>query len=259
LKKSDWSGSMRQGAISLRKAMQPGPGEVPALVRFLGKFVLEVLPAALASVIGAFLFAHYQFGEPGVSTAASAPAAEAVPASAAMMQLLRQEHAMIRDFLLAEQAAEEKRVAAADAADANAAADAQIAAAARQALLAEIVEKPVAEIAEKPIAEKPVAKRAKSAVIANAAAGRGAVATAQLPPVVIAASQQNPALMPAPPPPPRVSFVSRTLAVPGHVMAATLHAVVSIGGIPSWIGHHVGASELDTDAPSPSAASSPLF
>jgi hypothetical protein len=244
---------MRQGAMSLRRVMQPGPGEVPAQVRFLGKFVLEVLPAALASVIGAFLFAHYQFSEPDVSPSASAAATEAVPASAAMMQLVRQEHAMIRDFLLAEQAAEEKRVAAADAADANAVADAQIAAAARQALLAEIIEKPVAEIAEKPVAEKPVAKRAKGAVLANAATGHGSVPTAQLPPVVIAAAQQDPALTPAPPPP-RASFVSRTLAVPGHVMAATLHAVVSIGGIPSWIGHHVGAGELDSDAPPPGTA-----
>jgi hypothetical protein len=241
---------MRQGAISLRRAMQPGPGEVPALVRFLGKFVLEVLPAALASVIGAFLFAHYQFGTPEASTAASAAATEAVPASAAMMQLVRQEHAMIRDFLLAEQAAEEKRVAAADAADANAVADAQIAAAARQALLAEIVEKPVAQIAGKPVAEKPVVKRNKGAVVANAATGRSSSApAAQLPSVVIAATQQDPAAMPASPPPPRPSFVSRTLALPGHAVAVTLHAVASIGGIPSWIGHHVGAGELDSDAP----------
>jgi hypothetical protein len=250
---------MRQGAMSLRRAMQPGPGEVPAQVRFLGKFVLEVLPAALASVIGAFLFAHYQFGEPGMSPAASSPATEAAPASATMMQLLRQEHAMIRDFLLAEQAAEEKRIAADDAADANAVADAQIAAAARQALLAEIVEKPVAEtaekpVAEKPVAEKPVAKRSKGTVMANAATGRGSVPTAQLPTVVVAAAQPDPALMPAPPPPPRASFVSRTLALPGHAMALTLHAVASIGGIPSWIGHHVGAGELDSDAPPPGAA-----
>ncbi len=241
---------MRQGAMSLQRAVQPGPGEVPALVRFLGKFVLEVLPAALASVIGAFLFAHYQFGEPAVSGPAGQPAAEAAPASAAMMQLVRQEHAMVRDFLLAEQAAEEKRIAAADAADANAVADAQIAAAARQALLAEIAEKPVAEISE-----KPAAKRSKGSVVASAASAGHSVPAAQLPPVVVAATQQDPASMPAPPPPaPQASFVSRTLAVPGHVMAATLHGVMAIGGIPSWIGHHVGATELDSDAPLPGAA-----
>jgi hypothetical protein len=256
--------SMQQGAMSLRRVMRPVPGEVPAQVRlqvgFLGKFVLEVLPVALASVIGAFLFAHYQFGEPDMASPAAASATEAVPASAAMMQLVSQEHAMIRDFLMAEQAAEEKRAAAANAADANAVADAKIAAAARQALLTEIVEKPVAEIADKSVAaklvaEKPMAKHAKGAVIANAAAGRGSVPAAQLPPVVIAATSQDLTLMPAPPPPPRISFVSRTLAMPGHVMAATLHAVISIGGIPSWIGHHVGASELDTGAPAPGAAS----
>ena len=250
--------SMQQGAMSLRRVMQAGPAEVPARVRlqvrFLGKFVLEVLPAALASVIGAFLFAHYQFGEPDMSPPA-ASATAAVPASAAMMARVRQEHAMIRDFLMAEQAAEAKRVAAANAADANAAADAQIAAAARQALLAEIVEKPVvAAIAEKPVAGKPAAKHNQGAVIASAANGHGFAPTAQLPPVVIAATQQDLALMPAPPPPPRVSFVSRTLALPGHAVAVTLHAVASIGGIPSWIGHHVGAGELDSDAPPAGAA-----
>ena len=52
---------------------------------FFGKLVLEVLPAALASVIGAFLFAHYQFGRPAVSEPA-APATAAVPASAQMVQ-----------------------------------------------------------------------------------------------------------------------------------------------------------------------------
>jgi hypothetical protein len=235
---------MQQGAMSLRKPMQPG--EVPAPVRFLGKLVLEVLPAALASIIGAFLFAHYQFGEPDLSRSA-ASAAESAPASAAMVQLVRQEHAMIRDFLTAEQAAEEKRVAAADAADAdaaadaNAAADAKVATAATQALLAEIT-------------EKPAEKRGKDSVIRSAATTDRSVSTTMLPSVVIASAQQDPALMPALPPP-RASFVSRTLAVPGHVMAVTLHAVMGIGGIPSWIGHHVGATELDTDTPLPGAPS----
>jgi hypothetical protein len=233
---------MQQGAVSLRSAIMQ-PGEVPAPVRFLGKLVLEVLPAAFASVIGAFLFAHYQFGEPDASRPAAMPAAEAVPASAEMMQLVRQEHAMIRDFLTAEQAAEEKRVAAADAADANAAADAKVATAARQAILAEI-------------AEKPAAKRGKGSVIAKAVTGGSSVPTAELPPVVIAGAQQDPVLTPAPPAPPAgASFVSRTLAVPGQVMAVTLHAVMAIGGVPSWIGHHVGATELDTDASPPGAAS----
>jgi hypothetical protein len=229
---------MQQGAMSPRKAMQPN--EVPALVRFLSKFVLEVLPAALASIIGAFLFAHYQFGEPAVSRQAPAPAAAAAPASAAMVQLVRQEHAMVRDLLVAQQAGEEKRIAA-DAADANAAADAEIATAARQALIAEIE-------------EKPTAKSSKGSVVAKAATDGKSVLTAHLPPVVVAGAQQEPVLVTAPPSA-GPSFVSRTLAVPGHVMAVTLHAVMALGGIPSWIGHHVGASELDSDAPTSGTAS----
>src|SRR5580658_6294295 len=115
---------MQQGAVVLGRRMKIG--EVPLLVRLFGKLVLEVLPPALASVIGAFLLAHYQFGHPAASGAA-APAAVA-PASTDMMQLVREEHAMVRDFLLAQQAAETNRAAAADAADARAAADAELAA-----------------------------------------------------------------------------------------------------------------------------------
>lgn len=237
---------MQQGAVSLRKPMQPG--EVPALVRFLGKLVLEVLPAALASVIGAFLFAHYQFGEFDASRSAATPAAESAPASAAMMQLVRQEHAMIRDFLTAEQTAEEKRVAAANAADANAAADAKVATAASQALTQALV----VEIAAKPVAP---AKRSKGSVTRNVATASTAAPSAQLPTVTIAAAQQEPAVVPAPSPPPAPSLVSRTLAVPEHVASMTLHAVMGIGGIPSWIGHHVGATELDTATPVPGDAS----
>src|SRR5580700_7551209 len=35
----------------------------PLLARFAGKFVLDIMPAALASVIGGFLFTQYQFGQ----------------------------------------------------------------------------------------------------------------------------------------------------------------------------------------------------
>lgn len=218
---------MQRTGISLRTAMRPD--EVPAPVRFLGKLVLEVLPAAMASIIGAFLFAHYQFGEPAYSGPAAGPANASAPASADMVQLVREEHATIRDFLLAERAAEKARLATADAADARAAADAKLAVmVARRAAIAQA-------------AEKPASRRSKTIVTAAAV-----TATAQLPPVVIASAQPGPALTPPAQPP--ASFVSRTLSVPGHVVAATLHAVMAIGGIPSWIGHRVGAADLDTDA-----------
>ncbi|MGB6535119.1 MAG: hypothetical protein WBF58_04070, partial [Xanthobacteraceae bacterium] len=73
----------------------------------LGKVVLEVLPAALASVIGAFLFAHYQFERSAGAPAAAAPATVAAPASTKMLALVRDEHAMLRDYLIEQRAAEE--------------------------------------------------------------------------------------------------------------------------------------------------------
>ena len=83
----------------------------PLLARFVGKFVLDIMPAALASVIGGFLFTQYQFGH-----APAKPALEQVtPASAEMMALVRDEHAMIIDYLKTQMAAEKSRVAVADA------------------------------------------------------------------------------------------------------------------------------------------------
>jgi len=83
----------------------------PLLTRFLGKFVLDIMPAALASVIGGFLFTQFHFGH-----SAPKPVLEQVtPASAEMMALVRDEHAMIVDYLKTQMAAEKSRAAAEDA------------------------------------------------------------------------------------------------------------------------------------------------
>ena len=68
------------GSCSTAAVMRRGTGampahEVPLLVRFLGKLVLDILPAALASVIGGFLFTQYHFGH----AAAPQPAASRRP------------------------------------------------------------------------------------------------------------------------------------------------------------------------------------
>src|SRR5579885_2050478 len=95
----------------------------PLLARFLGKFVLDIMPAALASVIGGFLCTQYQFGHK-----APQPVLEQVtPASAEMMALVRDEHAMITDYLKSQMAAEKSRVAKQDADLARAAEDARLA------------------------------------------------------------------------------------------------------------------------------------
>jgi hypothetical protein len=229
-------GSMLHGAVLPRNVAQPG--EVPLLVRFVGKLVLEVLPAALASVIGAFLFAHYQFDHTAASTPPAEPAMAATPASAQMMQLVREEHAMIRKFLVAQQAAELNQAIAANAADARAVAGAKLAAA--------LPRHSTSLAAAKPAVTRGVAS---AAVPDNG----GATATA-LPTVLVAAVQPSPAVEATPAPPPsQPSLMARTLAVPGRVATVTLHAVMAIGGIPSWIGHRFGG-DLESASPLPSAS-----
>lgn len=235
---------MRQSGVVLhgaaRAELVPAQ-QVPLALRFTGKLIVEVLPAALASAIGAFLFAHYQFGSPA-EPAAAAPSASAVPASGEMLQVVREEHSMIRDLLAAERATEKSRVAAAEAADVRAVADVKPAASAAP------------HVAVALIADKPVAPRNTRAPSGAAAAAAGSsAATAQLTPIVVTANQQVASVAPpSPPAPAQPSLVRRTLAVPGHVaghvVSMTLHAVMAIGGIPSWIGHRVGATDLDTDA-----------
>lgn len=210
--------------------------QVPLALRLMGKLIVEVLPAALASAIGAFLFAHYQFGRPA-EPAATAPAASAVPASSEMLQVVREEHSMLRDLLAAKQTAEQSQVAAVEATDTRAAADAKPAGSAA----------PRAAVAL--ASAKPAAPRNVRPPVAAPAATASSGATAELTPIVITANQQVASV--APPPPPATaqpSLVSTTLAVPGHVVSMTLHAVMAIGGIPSWIGHRVGATDLDTEA-----------
>jgi hypothetical protein len=228
---------MQQSGMLLRTAA-PGVDQapfdkVPWGLRFLGKLVIEVLPAALASAIGAFLFAHYQFAQP-------APAAGTVeasaPASSQMLQLVREEHDMIHDFLVAEQAAENSRgtdVTTTAAADTTPAVQ------------------PVSHVAA---ADKASAKPKPTVVAGLAPNGATSTVTAQLPQVLVVSAQPGAIVAPPPPPPAQMSIVGATLAVPSHVVSMTLHAVMGIGGIPSWIGHRVGG-DLDPDGLHAGAAS----
>ena len=106
---------MQPNALSRGTGVMPqnwtAPHEAPFLARFLGKLVLDVLPAALASVIGGFLFTQYQFGH---AAALRAAAEQVSPASAEMIQLVRDEHAAIVDYLQTQSAAEQSRLAAED-------------------------------------------------------------------------------------------------------------------------------------------------
>src|SRR4029077_872177 len=94
--------------------------QIPLLGRFASKFMLDILPAALASVIGGFLFTQYQFGR----TASPRPALEQIsPASAEVLALVPDEHAAIISYLDLQMAAEKTRLDAQDAETARAVAD----------------------------------------------------------------------------------------------------------------------------------------
>jgi hypothetical protein len=202
--------------------------EAPLLKRFVSKLVVDVLPATFVSVLGGFIIAQYQLNH----VAASHPATEqVVPASAEMMQLVRDEHAVIVDYLKAQMAAEKNRHAAEDAATA----DARLAAA-----------EPGAPVEAPLSAPRAVA----TAVMAKSVPARTKVATAPvLPPhapLLIAQTDQPVSATPAADPAPESkSLLTRTIEIKDHVVGATLHVVSAIGSIPSWIasmGDRVGGS-----------------
>jgi hypothetical protein len=228
-------------AVETRAAL---PTAAPFLVRMMSKLVLEVLPASLASMIGAMLLAHYHLAQPALSSGGMAAAA---PASPEMIRLVRDEHDLIRDFLIAQEAAQKSRHATADAQSAQAAADAKLAADARLAALAA---RRVATV----VATNPPAARAKAvAVAALAAAPPPGAASPAAPqaspaPLAIAGLQDNAA-------PAHGALVATTLAMKDHVVSATLHAVMAIGGIPSWIGHRFDHDDVDGGERQFSAAS----
>jgi hypothetical protein len=197
--------------------------EAPLFKRLLSKLVVDVLPATVVSAIGGFIITQYQF-----SHVQQRPATvQVVPASAEMMQMVRDEHAIIIDYLKAQRAEEKSRNAAADEADARAAADAHAATVAPATAEAAAV-LPPARPAPTVVAAKPVTR------------AKVAAAPAALPPhapLVIAQADAPVAAKPianAPAEQPK-SLLTRTIEIKDHVVGATLHAVSAIGSIPSWI------------------------
>lgn len=193
----------------------------PLLGRLFTKLVVDVLPAALASLIGGFLFSQYQHGH----WLAPRPAAQQVaPASAEMMQLVRDEHAMILDYLKAQTAAEKSRYAIEDKEDARAAADAKTA----PATMTRRVPGPAASPAVVP--PSPMVSHVRTAVTVSAPP-----LTVQAPRVIIQAEQSSSAAPAAEAQHPSDSLLAKTITIKDHVVHAALHAVSAIGGIPNWI------------------------
>ena len=219
----------------------------PLLARFSGKFVLDILPAALASVIGGFLFTQYQAGR----IAPPAPAAQITPASAEVLSLVRDEHAAIIGYLKSQTAAEKSRLAAQDAEPAQAVADARAAQAeARENALAEqnaadiraaaIAAATPAAVPARHLASAASVKvslpRAKPAVAANPAAASE---------TVVAQAEQNSQQSSAPAD--RLardpdSLLAKTLDLKDHVVAATKQAVAALGDMFASVGERIGGS-----------------
>ncbi len=176
--------------------------------RFLTKLIHDIVPGALASLIGGFLLTHY--GLYGFGRPPEPAAVQSAPASVAMMDLLRDEHALMANFVKAAMATEYKEAVTddADAAPPNetAAAPASIAA--------------------------PRSPAAATAVKGTVTHGKAPVVVASLPPLVIAQLQPSEGARPAA----NHDGVFFTEAIQNRVVAATQRAVAVIGGIPSWFG-----------------------
>ncbi|HUD89162.1 MAG TPA: hypothetical protein VMR17_22135 [Xanthobacteraceae bacterium] len=232
------NGTMQGGAVH----------GTPLLTRFAAKLVIDVLPAAIASLIGGFMITQYQFSH----IAPPRPAAEqAAPASAEMMQLVRDEHAMIIDYLKTEMAAEKSRYAADDQADAHAAAAAQVAAAPPEDPAAEL-----RRLATSLAASKPKARIKVAAAAAPTLPPHEPLVLAQAEQVAVAPSVANAAPAPAPE---QTSLLAKTLDIKDHVVHATLHVVSAIGSIPSWVasmGDRIGGANTSSNPGTQQFASS---
>jgi hypothetical protein len=212
----------------------------PFLARFVGKFVLDILPAALASVIGGFLFTQYQLGR-----AAPPPAEQMSPASAEVLALVRDEHEAIFGYLKSQMAAEKSRLAAQDAETARAVADAK-AAQENEAHDKALAEQNAAEIklaAAAPAHQLTAVTSAKAALPRPkpAAAPNPAAATQ----VAMVQSEQNPQQNAAPAD--RLardpdSLLAKTLDLKDHVVAATKQAVAALGDMFASVGERIGGS-----------------
>ncbi|MGB7041824.1 MAG: hypothetical protein WBD83_19830 [Xanthobacteraceae bacterium] len=215
----------------------------PFVARFVGKFVLDIMPAALASVIGGFLFTQYQFGH----TPAKPVLEQVTPASAEMMALVRDEHAMIIDYLKTQMAAERSRVAVQDADLARAQEDSKVAdtkaPAAQTVALLDVKTQPQAEPDSNAAprrgaavaAAKPIVWQHSKPQIAQAAP---AVPTPMpRPPIVIAQADPSQDA----PPSDRLasdpdSLLGKALDLKDHVVAGARHAVSAVGDMFATLG-----------------------
>jgi hypothetical protein len=263
-----WANKQRQARPEHSVDRSVGVAGTPFLSRFFRKFALEVLPAALASLLGAFLFAQFHAGS---SPASLPPAEQVAPASPEVMALVRDEHAAVVGYLKSQMAAEKKRLAAEDEETAHAvevaraeekAAEDKAAQAAQEqadreqaardndsapekvASALNVAEaKPASQAPARhsasSVASKPLLPRAKPAVVVAASASADPAGGA---PLVIAQADQtaqpddnsNGRLARDPD-----SLLAKTLDLKDQVVAATRHAVSAIGDVFTSVGEHI--------------------
>jgi hypothetical protein len=240
---------------------------VPLFARFAGKLVLDILPAALASVIGGFLFTQYQFGRP-IPTV-QPQAAQASPVSADVLALVREEHDAIVGYLRSELAAEKSRLAAEDAETARAVAEAKTAqeqaaqeqAAQEQENEAQVEAAPELNATEAKLASAaPVRHGSATNLQARAVLPRAKPALAAAPPagtpLLIAqagqqSAQRNDAASPSPERLARDpdSLLAKTLDLKDQVVAATRHAVATIGDAFASVGERISGTAAPAGRP----------
>jgi hypothetical protein len=192
------------------------------------------LPAALASVIGGFLFTQYHLGR----TAPPPTTEQITPASTEVLALVRDEHQAIVGYLKAQLAAEKSRLAAQDADTARAVADAKVvqdnearekALAEQYAVDAKVASALPARHVASVTAAKVVLPRAKPAA---APAEAATVQADSKPEQTAAAAPDRLARDPD-------SLLAKTLDLKDHVVAATKQAVVALGDMFASVGERI--------------------
>jgi hypothetical protein len=220
------------------------------LKRFLGKLVHDILPAALASLLGGFMITYFQLNR--------APEPVTVPvahASPEMMQLLRDEHGLIVNFVNAQVASEktanEKMLGArADEAAPRAPAE-------ERAAPASTAPQPTMIVALAPV--KPASTHGKNSVV-GASLAQPTMAPVQQSAAQQSAAQQSAAqqstAQPSESAPPAArnddSWLAKTIGIKEYVIVGTQRAVSAIGVIPSWfgsIGDRIGGEDPNPRPP----------
>jgi len=184
------------------------------LKRLVDKIVKDALPAGLASILGGLLLTHFQ-----VDRVPQPTTVKVTQASPEMMQLLRDEHGMIIDFVK-EQVASEKSRGSADQSGQR---------------VTEASAPPAVQVAPSPV-QRPIPVVALAAPKPAAPRSKNQVVGASLPAPALAQAQ------PADPVPQAAartddSLLAKTIGIKDQVVSVTQRAVsATIGVIPSWFG-----------------------